>query len=280
MRKGRKLLKIIHQNKLLWGLFSVVLSLLLVVGSTYSWITYSDDKINRNQPNSKHFSVAIDEVFTPNLQWSPGAVTQKKLFVKNDGQMPALVRISIYEFLAHFELDMADGTGNGGLKTVSTSSGTDMIMDDAETWAKGRTYKLEANRYYKTAEVYKGDKKNPATAYVYKGARRGDALKHLTIHFNDTDIFDQNKQPSKGKKHYWYYSDGYFYYSEVLQPKERTKDLIQQVSLDKQLPNKFKGSLYQLVPIMDAHDRTKALLDDWKISSDSYVEAMYREKVH
>ncbi|MFD1900555.1 hypothetical protein GQR36_12210 [Enterococcus termitis] len=77
MRKGRKLLKIIHQNKLLWGLFSIVLSLLLVVGSTYSWITYSDDKINRNQPNSKHFSVAIDEVFTPNLQWSPGAVTQK-----------------------------------------------------------------------------------------------------------------------------------------------------------------------------------------------------------
>ncbi len=280
MKKGKRLLKIIHTHKLLWGLFSIVLSLLLVVGTTYSWITYSDDRINRNKPNSKQFSVVIDESFTPNLQWSPGTVTEKRLLIKNDGQLPAFVRVSLYEFLAHFELDMVDGTGNGGLKISAVSSGTDMSGDDAETWEKGRTYKLKTGQYYTVSEVYKGNKSKPNTAYIYNGNRPADGLKYLMINFNNPDIFDKDNQPNNERKHYWYYSEGYFYYSEMLKPKEKTKELIQNVSLDKNLPNKYKGSLYQLVPIMDSHDSTKSLLEDWEIPAGSYVEAMYHDKVH
>ncbi|GGC93663.1 BsaA family SipW-dependent biofilm matrix protein [Enterococcus wangshanyuanii] len=280
MKKGKRVLKIIHAHKLLWGLFSVVLSLLLIVGSTYSWITYSDDKINRNKPNSKQFSVVIDELFTPNLQWIPGTVTEKRLLIKNDGQLPAFVRVSLYEFLAHFELDMTDGTGNGGLKISTLSSGADISMEDADTWEKGHTYKLKPSQYYTASEVYKGDKSKPNTAYVYKGKRPAEGLRYLTINFNDPDIFDKDNQPDKEKKYYWYYSEGYFYYSEILKPNEKTKELIQAVSLDKNLPNKYKGSFYQLIPIMDSHDSTKSLLEDWKLPAGSYVEAMYHEKVH
>lgn len=279
MRKGKRLLKTINQNKPFLAIFSVFLSLLLVVGSTYSWITYSDEKINPSTTNKKKLSATIDEVFTPNLQWIPGTTTEKKLSVKNNGQIPAIVRLSLYEFLSQFELDMTDGVGNGSLKTVSKSSGSDINVEDVATWSKDSTYKLASGKYYIASEVYKADKNNSNTAYIYKGDRSNEGLNHLTIQFNDTAIYDVNNQPSSGVHNYWYYSEGYFYYSEVLQPNQQTKLLIQNVMVDKKLPNKYKGSLYQLIPVMDAHDITKSLLADWKLTSNSYVGTMYREKV-
>ncbi|MGX7244202.1 BsaA family SipW-dependent biofilm matrix protein [Enterococcus quebecensis] len=280
MSRGKKLLKIINQNKPFLVVFSLFLSLLLVVGSTYSWITYSDEQINQSKPNTKKLSAVIDENFTPNLQWIPGKTTEKSLLVKNNGQVPAIVRVSLYEFLVHFELDMTDGGGNGSQKIVNTSSRPELTMDDVATWFKGSTYKVASGKYYTVSEVYKGDKTNPNTAYVYKGNRTVEGLKYLTIQFNARDIYDVNNKPKLGTQNYWYYSEGYFYYSEILQPKEKTKELLQSVTLDKSLPNKYKGSFYQLIPIMDAHDRTKSLMEDWKISSNSFVESMYREKVH
>lgn len=280
MSKGKKMLKIINPSKPFLAVFSVILSLLVVVGSTYSWITYSDEQINQSKATRKKLSAVIDELFSPNLKWAPGIKTEKNVSVRNNGQVPAFVRISLYEFLAQFELDMNDRAGNGSLKIVSKSSGTDMKIDDSATWEKGSTYKLASGKYYTVAEVYKSDKKNPDTAYMYKKNRIIEEYNYVTINFNDGDISDVDNPPNTGVKNYWYYSDGYFYYSEVLQPKDKTTQLIQSVSLDKKLPNKFKGSIYQLVPVMDAHDNTKALLEDWKIISGSYIENMYHEKIH
>lgn len=279
MNKGKRLFKTINQTKPFLAIFSIILSLLLVVGSTYSWITYSDEKINPSKPNTKRLSAVIDETFTPNLQWIPGSMIEKKLSVRNDGQIPAIVRISLYECLTQFELDMEDATANGNPKILSNSSGSDIKMEDISTWAKGSTYKLASGKYYKASEVYKADKKNPNTAYVYKGDRVVEGLKYLTIQFNESDIYDIDNKPTSGIRNYWYYSSGYFYYSEVLQPKEQTKLLIQNVLLDKKLPNKYKGSLYQLIPVMDAHDITKSLMKDWNITSSSYVGTMYHEKI-
>ena len=279
MSKGKIILKTMNQNKPFLAMFSVCLSLLLVVGSTYSWITYSDEQINRNKPNSKKISAIIDEVFTPNLQWVPGNVTEKKVTIKNDGQIPVIVRVSLYEFFAQFELDMSDEVGNGNQKIVKNSNGYDMIMDDVNTWKKGNTYKIASGKYYTASEVYKSDKSNSNTAYIYKGSRDVEALKFLNIQFNDAAIYDENDRPAFGVKDYWYYSDGYFYYSEVIQPKEKTVQLIKSVNLDKELPNKYKSSLYQLIPIMDAHDCTKSLMGDWNVATGSYLEEMYREKV-
>ncbi|OTN88204.1 hypothetical protein A5819_000656 [Enterococcus sp. 7E2_DIV0204] len=280
MNGVKKILKIINQNKPLLAIFSVFLSSLLVVGSTYAWITYSDEKINLSQPNTKKLSAEIDEVFTPNLQWIPGKATEKKLLVNNNGQTPAIIRLSLYEYFAQFELDMTDGGGNGSPKIAANSSGTDIKIEAVSSWQKGRTYKIGPSKYYTASEVHKGNTKNPKTAYVYKGERIVEGLNYVTIQFNDREIYDEQNKPASGIKNYWYYSDGYFYYSEVLQPKEKTKQLIQSVTLDKGLPNKYKSSLYQLIPVMDAHDVTKSLLMDWKITTNSYVEKMYRGKVH
>lgn len=280
MNAIKKILKVVNQNKPFLAMFSVFLSLLLVVGSTYSWITYSDEKINPSQPNTRKLSAEINEVFTSNLQWTPGKTTEKKLSVNNNGQTPAIIRISLYEYFAQFELDMTDGQGNSSPKIAANSSGTDIKIEAVSSWQKGRTYKIGPNKYYTATEVHKGNTNNPKTAYVYKGERTVGGLKHLTIQFNAHDIYDEQNKPASGIKNYWYYSDGYFYYSEVLQPKEKTKELIQSVNLDKNLPNKYKSALYQLIPVMDAHDVTKSLLLDWQITSNSYVEKMYHGKVH
>lgn len=280
MNRKKNLLKVINQNKTLLAIFSVVLSLFLIVGSTYSWITYSDEQINQSKSSRKKLSAEIKEIFTPNLQWVPGTSTEKNVSIRNNGQIPAIIRVSVYEFLAQFELDLSDRTGNGQLKIVPNSSGKDMTMSDITTWEKGNTYKLASGKYYKASAVYKSDKKNPKTAYVYNGNRPIEGLKYLTINFNDDSIYNDSRKPATGLGNYWYYSEGYFYYSEVLEPRESTQPLIRKVTLDKRLPNKYKGSFYQLVPVMDAHDSTKALMKDWKISPGSYIEAMYRKKVH
>lgn len=275
----KKLLKIINKNKSFLAFFSIFLSLLLVVGSTYSWITSNDEKINQSKANDKVLSAVIDEDFTPNLKWEPGKTTKKKLLVKNDGQIPALIRISLYEYFAQFELDMIDGKGNASPKIVANSSGSDIKMEAVSSWVKGRTYKLSSGKYYTVSEVHKGDTQNSKTAYIYNGDRTIDVFKYLALQFNDEEIYDEKNKPAKGIQNYWYYSEGYFYYSEVVQPKEKTKQLMQSITLDKKLPNKYKASLYQLIPVMDAHDITKSLMEDWKIASGSYVETMYREKV-
>jgi alternate signal-mediated exported protein len=280
MRKGKRLLKTINQNKFFLALFSIFLSLLLIVGSTYSWITYSDEYVNQSKISKRELSAVLEGNFTSELQWKAGGAVESHLAVKNNGQMPAVVRIALYEFLAHFAVDLTDDSGNGNLKTVKKASSTNFLPQELSTWTKNNTYKIASDRYFVVEEVYKSNKNDSSTAYIYEGNRPFESLNYLTIHFNESVIYTDSRKPPAATKDYWYYKDGYFYYSEILQPKQKTKQLITSISLDANLPNKYKGSLYQLTPIMDAHDITKSLMTDWQIASNSYVETIYREKVH
>lgn len=277
MKKKKHILKIINQNKPLFAIFSIIFSIIIVIGSTYSWITYSDEKINQVKTNQKQLSATINETFKPNLAWNTGETTEKILKVKNNGQIPAIVRISLFESITQFAIDMNDNTGNANIKIASTSSGKDMTFDDITTWKKGSTYKVANGKYYTAESVMVSETNNIDTATVYKGERK-DILKYLTIQFNDKKIYD--KQTNKLDKDYWYYDKGYFYYSEVLQPNEETESLIQSVTIDGTLPNTYKGSFYQLVPAMDAHDISKSLLEDWEITSNLEVKSIYDGKLH
>ena len=275
--KKKKLLLLISQNKPLFFIFSIVFSVLIVIGSTYSWITYSDEKINQVKTNQKRFSATINETFKTNLAWIPGQTTEKKLKIKNDGEVPEIVRVSLFEYAARFTVDMNDTTGNANIKISPTSSGKDMTFEDVATWKKGSTYKISNGKYCTTEAVILSDKTNINTATVYKGERK-DILKYLTIQFNDKKIY--NKTTNKLNSNYWYYDSGYFYYSDVLQPNEETEPLIQSVTIDGSLPNTYKGSFYQLNPVMDAHDITTSLLEDWKIASNLEVKKIYEGKLH
>lgn len=276
MRK-KKIVKTINQNKPLFAVFSIIFAVLIIIGSTYSWITYSDEKINQVKTNQKKLSVAINETFEPNLAWNGGETTEKILKIKNTGEVPAVVRVSLFEALAKFVINMDDNSGNANIKTVATSSGNDMTLDDMKTWKKGNTYKVSNGKYYVADSVLLSDTTKVETATKYKEARN-DILKYLTIQFNDKAIYDA--QTNKLDKNYWYYDSGYFYYSEILQLNEETEPLIQSVTIDGMLPNIYKGSFYQLVPVMDAHDISKYLLEDWGITSNEKVKNIYEDKLH
>lgn len=211
------------------------------------------------------------------MAWNGGETTEKILKIKNNGQIPAIVRVSLFESVAKFVIDMDGSTGNASIKTASTSSGNDMTLDDIKTWKKGSTYKFSNSKYYIAESVMLSDTKKIETATEYMG-ERNDILKYLTIQFNDKKIYD--KQTNKLEKNYWYFDNGYFYFSEILQPSEETEPLIQSVTIDGTLPNMYKGSFYQLIPAMDAHDSSKYLLEDWGIDSNKEVKKMYEDKLH
>lgn len=272
MGKGKRIIWVIKQNKPLWAVFSLLISLILVVGSTYSWVTYSDDRINSTKANTRQLSAIIEEDFKPNLIWSPGSTTKKVVTVKNNGKVPAIVRVSLFEIFARFEIDVTDNiipgsglrNGNGSLKRYNSSSGTDLNKNDLTTWQVDNTLKIADGNYYKVVEAIVNFPDNIENSYNYQG-ERGPSLSNLTINFNASKIYTE--APPSGTTNYWLYENGYFFYSEVLEPDEETVNLIESLSLNAALANRYKGVLYQLIPQMDAHDRTTSLLSDWQLNT-------------
>lgn len=275
--KRRHLFQTFVRSKGLFACFSLVLSLLLIVGSTYAWITSADERVNRTDANQKRVSAIVEEDFSQVYRWAPGTTKEKNVRVRNTGDVPAMVRISLKEFLVVFETvvndNHTDRDGNGNLKVYGTPSTTAISVQDTDTWVSGNTYSISASKYYKaTNDTLRNQ------TYQYNGARTA-SLVGFELDFETNKVFDSANPPAAGATEYWYYENGYFYYSEVLQPKAVTPNLLDSVSLNAEFANQYKGALYKLVPEMDAHDLTRELFSDWSISTSSPVYAMYDQKI-
>ena len=277
--KRRHLFRVFLKSKGLFACFSIVLSLLLVVGSTYAWITSADERVNRADANQRKVAAFVVEDFKQVFHWAPGTTKEKNIRVQNTGEAPALVRISLKEYFVGFETNETDNhnnqDGNGNLKVYGTPPpGSTMIdVKDTATWAIGNTYTVSASKYYQadTALVNR--------TYLYKGART-EPLPKIVLNFQAGKVFDATTPPGSGDSDYWYYEKGFFYYSEVLQPGDETPNLLDSISLDTTYVNQYKGAIYKLVPEMDAHDLTKELLTSWGITSGDYVRTLYQDKLH
>lgn len=275
--KRRHLFQTFVKSKLLFACFSLVLSLLLVVGSTYAWLTSADERVNRADANHRRLSAIVEEDFSQVFHWAPGTTKEKNVRVRNTGEAPAIVRISLKEFFVSFETDTTDnhgaGDGNGDLKEYGTPSATAIDVNKTNTWVVGNTYGVSANKHYKANLTLVNQ------TYLYKGTRT-NPLPAIVLNFQAGKVFDQSNQPTSSDSNYWYYEKGYFYYSEILQPNETTPNLLDSVSLDAKYANQHKGALYKLVPEMDAHDTTRGLLSDWGLASGDYVYTLYQTKLN
>ena len=279
--KRRHLFQTFVKSKALFACFSLLLSLLLVVGSTYAWLTSADERVNRADANPRKLSAIIQEDFNRVNDWAPGVTKTKKVKVKNTGEMPALVRLSLTEFFVSFEVDTTDNhrldanpdnnlNGNANLK-IYDSFTTLIDVKRTDTWVVGNTYEINSNTYYK-ADTALTDQE-----YVYGGTRTLP-LAAFELNFTPNKIFD-TPAAAVGKDKYWYYENGYFYYSEILQPGGETTDLLESISLNAGYANQYKGALYKLVPEMEAHDLTKDLFTDWGITSSDHVYELYENKL-
>ncbi len=276
MNKGKKLLYVFYRSKISFALLSLLLSLLLVIGSTYAWYTDSDERINRVAGAEDKLAAEIVEDFNQVYAWAPGTTREKKVRVKNVGKVPTIVRISLKEHFLDFETDKTDnhgdGNGNGDLTVYGIPSTTAVDVENTATWKKGNTYSAGTNIHYKADHALLNQD------YPYKGTRTAP-LPAFQLNFKSGSVFDPQALPAASDKNYWYYEDGYFYYSEILQPNQSTTDLLESVTLAPEYANQYKGALYKLVPQMDAHDISKVLIHDWSIGSTSHVYAMYQDKL-
>lgn len=243
-----------------------VAALFFIFDYTFAWFTSTDSV--KNSFAGTHLVAEIKEVFKPNDAWGPGQQTEKKVSIKNTGDTDAFVRVSLYEFLLSFQIDLSDQIGNGNLKRVDNEQTPIVNADDTNTWLPAAqsngTFKNKAD--YLIAEkawVSYPEKRQGMYQYL-DPTRNATPFQYMILNFSDnvtTQIINS--------QNYWLYEDGYFYYSKLLKPNESTTNLLEGISLSDTVPNKFKNALYQMKVYMDAHDVTAPVIDSWNLSENS-----------
>lgn len=251
---------------------------LMVVGTTYAWFTSEDSK--RNNFLGSSLSAEIVEEFEPEFEWQPGLTTKKVIQVKNTGDVSAFVRISLYEYLLTFKVDTTDQTGNGNLATSLKEVLPVVDQKKTESWQPaalaGGTYAHE-NQNYIAQKAIVPNILTGTEMYKFKDSSgQQPDLRWFQLTFSD-NVYDS--APPLGTKKYWLYQDGYFYYSELLKSNEVSVPLVKNVRLRLGAPNKYKGSLYQLNPVMNAHDGTKELLSAWNIGTSGKIYTLYQDQL-
>ncbi|WP_348921024.1 BsaA family SipW-dependent biofilm matrix protein [Enterococcus rotai] len=264
--------KIINLLKKKWVVFLftfVFIASAIALKETYAWFMSSDN--HTNSFVGTELVAEIDEVFTPNKEWQPSSTTTKEIRIKNIGSTTTFVRISFYEFLASFQIDLTDQIGNGNLKTVTAAIMPNLDEANTDTWeiaAKNHGTYTSAGKNYITDEVLVSDPLNKVGMYEYNSAEREKtALKYLNLNFSKA--FEATVPSVTEKK--WLYEKGYFYYLSPLQSGELSEPLLDSVTLSDKLPNKYKGALYKLKVYMDAHDTTQSLIDEWQLEKNGEV---------
>ncbi|MGX7264898.1 BsaA family SipW-dependent biofilm matrix protein [Enterococcus crotali] len=275
-QRNKKTVKV--NTKLIVAVCTFLFSGLMVLGSTYAWFVSEDSEVNHFV--GSRLAAEIVEEFEPEFEWQPGVDTKKVIQVKNTGNLPAFVRISLYEYLLTFKIDTTDQTGNGNLATSSKEVLPTVDPKDTGSWQAaadaGGTY-LREGKHVIAEKAIVPNVLTGTEMYKFKDSGRDKTeLRWFQLNFPD-NVY--TTAPVKGTKDYWLYKDGYFYYSELLQPSEVSALVLKSVRLSSNAPNKFKGALYQLNPLMDAHDATKGLLSTWNIGNSGEIYDMYHDRL-
>lgn len=254
---------------------SVLFALVMVLGSTYAWVTLADYRVNRM--SSGTLTVLLEgrqemDVLTPVYE------AEKKLAVRNDSTTNAVVRVSLAEVLLNFEVDLADKTGNAHLKKLTTATPQVIDVADSRTWQVGRTYQVSAGQFLIGSErtnfsrVYLADSTHPRPEKLETGVKLQFSNRLTTTY----------PAPAPLVRNYWLYYDGYFYYSEILRAGKTSPILVDGVSIFPQAANELKGSFYEVTGEVEAYPASKKAITEvsgWGLSQASPVYQMLKDKV-
>ncbi|EOL49308.1 BsaA family SipW-dependent biofilm matrix protein [Enterococcus caccae] len=278
-KKRRKKQKVKVNIKLIIAVYTVLFSGLMVLGSTYAWFVAEDSEVNHFV--GSRLSAEIVEEFEPEFQWQPGLTTKKVIQVKNTGNIPTFVRISLYEYLLTFKIDITDQTGNGNLVTSPKEVLPTVDQRNTESWRPateaGGTYSLHGQNFITEKAIVPNVLTGTEMYQFEENGREKTELQWFQLMFSE-NVY--KAAPVIGTKDYWLYQDGYFYYSELLEPNEISAPVLKSVRLRSNAPNRVKGALYQLNPMMEAHDATKELLSSWNIGNTGDLYNIYHGKLN
>jgi len=132
----KKVLLIIHRQRWLILVFSILSGVLMIFGSTSAWFTSSDTRVNPFRTPDLPFLFEITEEFTPPGTVNPGQSVPKVVEVTNTGELPGFARL-----LVMAEIIGGDGTvlpGNPGAEF----SFTDLNETDWKYGGDGYYYYL------------------------------------------------------------------------------------------------------------------------------------------
>ncbi|MGL5378344.1 BsaA family SipW-dependent biofilm matrix protein [Clostridium sp.] len=217
---------------------TLLISAILVSVDSFAWFKTEVSMLNIFKTSK--LEVRVAEYFVPPEDMRLGETVKKMVTVENTGGASALVRISLDEYLALFEID----SNTGNLLTIDDDGSEKLDMKDPNSWAVGQLNRdrLDGKKYNKIKEIRKESNIGIKSSIEY-----------LDISFTNLDddwIYDENTR--------------YFYYTKILKQKEISTVLLDKVTLSNSLPNSHKGMKYDLVVNMDAIEATKdALIDTW-----------------
>lgn len=287
-KKRKKKQKLSICQKVLWqlkknhrdiSLFITLLTFFSIFSfiGTFAWFTSADTVENKFK--SGKLIAEIDEVFIPNNKWEPGEKTEKEVRVANTGDIPAFVRVSLYEFILNFEVDLEDQTGNANLKTVDQAHTPEVDVNNTDTWkpaADGKGTFQQNNQYYVANQAWVSDPKNKKDMYLFDQSRVDVPKKYIMLGFSSKVRYNVELNPTSD---YWLYSNGYFYYSRPLKPGEKSDELLKNLTLSDSIPNKYKGSLYKLKIYMDAHDVTSPVTSAWQLQANDEAYKLLKNQL-
>lgn len=301
-RKRKKLNKLKAKHIVIYLAVSAILTLL---GSTYAWFTSSDNRVNNFYG---HYLLAqITEVFTPEDEWQPTTDTVKEVRVTNTGPTPAVIRLSLKEYMLLFEYDntivnyfqMSNPGYYNGLNNITIRDNpTNPIVDidDVTTWKaagdnEGSFKRPYGTGYYTAVSYQSSDSYTPRRGKTVANSSDGHTMNDyipandptpsgnveyprnyfhntapfymIKLNFNTPSI--RTTKSTNSAEEYWLYENGYFYYSQIVQPGEKTVPLMNSLTLRDTMPNVYKTSLYKLHVYMDAHDTTQPVFNAWNI---------------
>lgn len=244
-------------------LFGMFLAITLTVGATFAWDLYEDKETNKF--GTGKYLVNLKENFHPSEHWAPDTSEVKEVFVKNNGDYPAFVRLSVAEVLMAFEVDTLE-TGN--LQMVTSEGSNKVKVGELTTWKVGNsTYKpTGSSAIYRPKTVLPSDVATTGKGVIYTPdnltAREATDLRYIDLLFSN-QVKVNASQPTPTSEYWLYGGDGYFYYSEALMPGKDTSYLLEKTILSESTPNRLKGALYKILIDMDAGDTALRTLDDW-----------------
>ncbi|MBP1040239.1 hypothetical protein I6N95_04350 [Vagococcus sp. BWB3-3] len=245
-------------------IFSIIYSLVIVIGSTYAWVTMADERINRVETNHVAIKVEGDQ---SNTVISPGTVAEKDITVRNISSSAGFVRVSLEEALLTFEIDVTDQMGNGNVKVYPTVAASEIKLKDLSTWVSGNTYKKANNQFFK-ADL------SLQQAYDHEDPARNTTLfQYVELAF--PEVFTS----IQGGTDYWLYEDGYFYYSEFLKPNQQAEILVKSIKGSQATPNIFKQTFYGLEVQAEGYSLTETSLELMGLTSSDLAYQMLMSRL-
>ncbi|MBE6722358.1 MAG: hypothetical protein E7572_07745 [Ruminococcaceae bacterium] len=283
-------------KKKVLGAASVVCALGLLAG-TFAWFTKTQSKDNVFSTDT--FNTSLVDVYDP-IPVTPGADITKEVGAVNNGQTKVVVRMKLNEKLQTLVTDENGPVITKADSTTAAANQTAVLYSDT-AW-KSLTVDYTENTalsqnglHVYTKDISKGNEKG--TSYLaYFDVKDGKQVVEYTPAKAGTDTtsavaasvkyefytknaeqaaavtdkanIDKLIQLGLNVKDWTYNADGYFYYNKVLNPGDKTVNLVSNVKFDSTLGNSFAGATYTLTPTMEVTQaNVDAVKDIFKVQA-------------